>query len=116
MRLSKRFLFLFLAFWLPVSVVAAGALAASMPGAASQEQLADAGEGCPQHATQEASDSGTGNCYSCSFCQFACTALISVATPAEPVSAGWVAVEFAAPVFPLPIPEPLQRPPLSRPA
>ena len=115
MPLSKRFLILFLAFWLPVSVVAAGTIAASMSGTA-QELVAEAGEGCPQHAGQEGTNRDSGGCHGCSFCQFACTALMSVAAPADPVSGSWVAVEFAGPVFALPIPEPLERPPLPRPA
>jgi len=115
MRLLKRLLILFLAFWLPVSVVAAGTMAASMSGTA-QELVAEAGEGCPQHAGQEGTNRDSGDCYSCTFCQFACTALMSVAAPADPVCGSWVAVGFAAPVFPLPIPEQLQRPPLCRPA
>ncbi len=115
MRLRNRLLVFVLAFWLPLSVVAANSMAMSMSGPAprmSVDESVDEGDGCPQHS-QESKERSPGDCYSCSFCQFACTALMSLSTPSAQVPGGWVAIEFAVPLHARSPSEPLQRPPLA---
>lgn len=115
MRLMRwsRLLILFVAFWLPISVVVASGMALSMSGPAPQ-LAAGEGEVCPQHSSGGSSESKSGDCYGCSFCQFACTAMMPIAASANPVHSGWVAAEFVLPVVPLLVPALLQRPPLTR--
>ena len=113
MRLSKRLLILFLALWLPVSVMAAASMAVSMAGTASQEMAAGTDEGCPQHANGFLSDRAAGDCYSCSFCQFACTAMMALVPQPSGFLPGWIATVFFLPALSPHVPDRLQRPPLT---
>ena len=112
MRLRNRLLILFLALWLPASVVAAGTVSVSMSGAASQELAADSGGGCPQHANQETPDRAPGDCYGCAFCQFACTALMTMMLQPPGFLQGWIAAEFSLPALSPYVLDRPQRPPL----
>ena len=112
MRLSKRLLILFMVLWLPVSVVAAATMTVSMSGAASQEMAAETGEGCPQHVNEVLSDRAAGECYGCSFCQFACTAMMATAPQPSGFLPGWIAAEFVLPALSPHVLDRLQRPPL----
>ena len=112
MRLSKRLLILFLALWLPVSVTVAATTTVSMSGAASQEMVAETGEGCPQHAIEDLSDRAAGSCYSCSLCQFACTAMMALAPQSSGFLPGWIAADFVLPALSAYVLDRLQRPPL----
>jgi len=112
MRLTKRLFVLFLAFWLPLSVLAANSMAMEM-GTPASYAATEHGEGCLQHEGGDAAPV-YGECYGCSFCHFACTALIASSSQAVPLAAGWVTAEFLpCRVSPFVL-DRLQRPPSSR--
>ena len=117
-HLAKRFLIVFLALWLPVSVVAAGAFTVSLTSGASQEAVAaHHGEACAERlgaAGDESAPPSPDKCLNCAVCHFACTALMSVPVSAGTVSPIWIAAEFSPFVQRLHVADRLQRPPLAR--
>ena len=112
MRLTKRLFILFLAFWLPTSVVVAGGMSLEMSG--SMQPLVEEGvDPCPQHSSSKSAQGGSGECYGCSFCQFACTAMLTLGVQSVALGAGWLEALSPLSAGSPYVPDRLQRPPLA---
>jgi hypothetical protein len=112
MRLAKRLLVLFLVFWLPTSVVVAGSMSLAMSGTA-QVLAEDEADACPQHSSGKDAQSSSGECYGCSFCQFACTAMLTLGVQSIALGAGWLEARSPLAAGSPFISDRLQRPPLA---
>ena len=106
----KRLLILFIALWLPASVVIAGTINVAMADKAG-EAMQQMSSGCEQHPQESEPEPSAGDCHACSFCHFACTALMSESALTGALRPVWIAPDFSSAFSPPFIPDRLQRPP-----